>query len=317
MIKVIHVIMLGDRMEFSNLERNCVNTWKKIYPDWEIKIWRDKDCIDWINNSKFASSYYYNPAVAGMAYVSDYVRCMILYEFGGLYMDFDVFAVNRIPDSYFEKAFTAWDVLGKSINNGTCMYAPEPHLKIFKEFAEAIDEGETKVGVTNGSEAANIRIEKALYKYGFENKFQGEDNLDLGEIIIYNRSQFGARHEEEGGYLTHGKEVYLVHACSGSWVKHSFSGYVEMLYTVIDRNTDMNELKRRLRLLIKNKNLRNIFVFFMADVIEYDSELKELIGSLGYGTRTFVIPHENTRGSVFDYTVRRIKDIHITRDFMR
>ena len=104
MIKKIHIIMLGGRPTFSNIEMENMRSWKRCYPDFEIKIWKDEDCIDWINESSFASYHYHTTRV--MAYVSDYLRNKILYEEGGLYLDIDVYAMNRIPDSYFEKRFT-------------------------------------------------------------------------------------------------------------------------------------------------------------------------------------------------------------------
>lgn len=318
MIKVIHLIMLGERLNFSNLEMSCINSWKEIYPDWEIKIWRDKDCIDWINKSKFASYYYYNKAIQGMAYVSDYIRCKILYEYGGLYMDFDVFAVNRIPDYYFERPFTAWDVIGHSINNGTCMYAPASKLKIFDEFAEVMDEGSIQIERKDGADAANSRIEKVLERYGFVNNWQCETDVDLGDIVIYNRSQFGGRHEENDGYVTHGKEVFLVHACSGSWVMHSFYSYVEVLYTIVDNKTDMNLLKQRLEYAIEHRNRGNIVVLFLSKIIELDDEIKALLKKYNDLTRTFVLPvHGDARACALDYLVRRVKDIRVVKDFMR
>lgn len=318
MIKTIHLIMLGDRLDFSNMERRCIDSWKKTYPDWEIRIWRDADCIDWINESKFASAYYYDRRVSGMAYVSDYIRCKILYECGGLYMDFDVFALNRIPDSYFERAFTAWDVLGFSINNGTCMYAPEAKLPIFKEFMEAIDEGEIEVDFANSSQAANVRIEKALKKRGLvhEGDELCETDIDLGDIVILNRSQFGGRHKENDGFLTHGKKVYLVHACSGSWVAPSYCKYVELKYAIIDENTDIAELKKRLKVLIDSNNKKAVYVLFLACVFEPDEELLEIISRANNGLRTFVIPC-NDRGCALDYATHRIADIKITKDIMR
>lgn len=318
MVKVIHLIMLGDRLDFSNMERRCIESWKSVYPDWEIRIWRDKDCIDWIKESEFASAYYYNERVAGMAYVSDYIRCKILYECGGLYMDFDVFAVNRIPDSYFKKAFTAWDVLGLSINNGTCMYAPQPKMEIFREFMDAINEGGVDVSIQNTSQAANCRIEKALKKRGFAHESDElcETDIDLGDIVILNRSQFGGRHKEDDGYLTHGKEVYLVHACSGSWVGSSYYGYVEIFYTLIGKDTDMGVLKKRLKALLDSGNKKAVYILFLSYVFEFDEELRKIIENNDYSLRTFVLPSYD-RGCAIDYIVHRIADIRMTKDFMR
>ena len=257
MIKKIHLIVLGTRPTFSNLEKSCIDSWKKFYPDFEIKIWRDKDCIDWINESKFASYHYHVTQI--LAFVSDYLRCKILYEEGGLYMDIDVFCTNRLPDSYFEKSFIPWDVWGFTTNNGTCFYASEEKLPIFKEFADAMSESDLDVKMQFGSQAANGRVNSVLAKRGLTD-FSGalcEEDIDLGDIVVYNRSQFGGRHGDNDGYLTNGKTVYFVHICSGSWVVPSFYRCVNVKYAMIYKDTDIDELKRRLRILHDKNEWKN------------------------------------------------------------
>ena len=318
MVKIIHCINLGERLDFSNLERACIDSWKKVYPDFEIKLWRDKDCIDWKNESKFASYHYYQTGC--MAYVSDYIRCKILYEEGGLYLDNDVFALERIPDSYFEKAFTAWDVLGYSINNGTCFYAPEKKNILFKEFADEIDNGDVVVGLSNNAAAANARIVNVLlrkYDLSYKDNELCEKDIDLGDIRILNRSQFGGRRNENEGYITYGRDVYLSHACSGSWVIPAYSGYVELKYAVVDENTDMNKLKVRFYEVIKNRNVKNVFILFVSKYMEFDEELKGIIERAGEYMRVFIIPSENVRGCALDYMSHKISDMKITKDIMR
>ena len=316
MIKTIHCIMLGDRLDFSNLERACIGSWKKVYPDFEIKLWRDKDCLDWINESKFASHHYYKTQV--MAYVSDYLRCKILYEEGGLYMDNDVFALERMPDWCFEKSFTAWDVLGHSINNGTCFYASEKHNSLFKEFADEISSGSVEVGLKDNAPAANVRIMNVFTKRGAPlTDDLCEENIDLGDIRIFNRSQFGGRRDENEGYITYGRNVYLAHACSGSWVLPSYSGYVELKYALIDEDTDMAKLKNRLSNALENRNAKNVFIVFVSKCMEFDEELKGIIKKGEEYIRVFVIPSENSRGCALDYLTHRVADIKTANDIMR
>lgn len=317
MTKTIHLIILGDKPTFSNLEEQCIRSWKHVYPDWEIKVWKDAECINWINESRFASFHYYNTRI--LAYVSDYLRCRILYECGGMYMDIDVFCVNRIPDSYFEKAFLPWDVWGVTTNNGTCMYAPEAKLPVFKEMYEAMSNSDTDVKVTFGSQAANGRVNSVLEKRGL--KFEGEYceiDYDLGDIMVYNRSQFGARHGDNDGYVTHGKEIYMVHMCSGSWVVPSFHIFVNVKYAVIDEKTDINLLKEKLRKYTSPRKSNDVIILFLTFPFECDEEIIEIAKKCDNFVRTYCLPIGfDYRAALLDYVSHRIADIHGCVDIMR
>lgn len=319
MIKKIHIIMLGGRPTFSNIEMENMRSWKRCYPDFEIKIWKDEDCIDWINESSFASYHYHTTRV--MAYVSDYLRNRILYEEGGLYLDIDVYAMNRIPDSYFEKSFTAWDVWGgKETNNGTCFYAAEPKLPIFKEFCEVLKDSDVNVPTINGAAAAMLRIDKVLRNRGLNAEIENcaETDQDLGDFMVLNRSQFGARHRDCDGYLTHGKTVYMVHACSGSWVVPSYSRFINLKYAIVDENTDIKKIEERLEKIADKDDPALVIVLLLAIEFSPSQHLLDIIEPMKDFFRTYVIPCEKgKRGLALDYITHRIADIKSCRDFMR
>lgn len=319
MIKKIHMIMIGGRPSLSNIETENINSWKRCYPDFEIKIWKDEDCIDWIKESNFASYHYFKTKV--MAYVSDYLRNRILYEEGGLYMDIDVYAVNRIPDSYFEKSFTAWDVWGQAeTNNGTCLYASEPKLQIFKEFCDVMSNSDLEVPIVNGAAAAMIRIDAVLRNRGLNTDIENcsEIDQDLGDIVILNRSQFGARYKDQHGFLTHGKTVYLIHACSGSWVVPTYSGYINLRYAVVDENTDINKLESRLKEVVSKDDKTLVVVLLLAIEFTSSENLLNIIEPIKDYFRTYVIPCvKNKRGLAMEYITHRLADLKSCRDIMR
>ena len=37
--------MLGGKPTWSNIEIDNINSFKRLYPDFQIKIWRDADCL--------------------------------------------------------------------------------------------------------------------------------------------------------------------------------------------------------------------------------------------------------------------------------
>ncbi len=101
--KVIHYVWLG-RGEKSELIKNCIESWRKYLPDYEIKEWNE-DNFD-INYNKFTKQSY---EAKKYAFTSDVVRLYALYTEGGIYLDTDV-EVFRSLDKFLENpAFTGFE----------------------------------------------------------------------------------------------------------------------------------------------------------------------------------------------------------------
>ena len=82
--KVIHYCWFGGK-PLPQLAIKCIESWKKFLPDYEIKLWNE-DNFD-INIVPYTKEAY---SVKKYAFVSDYARFWILYNYGGLYFDTDV-----------------------------------------------------------------------------------------------------------------------------------------------------------------------------------------------------------------------------------
>lgn len=82
--KVIHYCWFG-RNSLPPLAMKCINSWRRYLPDYEIKEWNennfDVNIIPYTREAYEARKY---------AFVSDYARFWILYNYGGLYFDTDV-----------------------------------------------------------------------------------------------------------------------------------------------------------------------------------------------------------------------------------
>ena len=313
MIKTIHMIMLGSK-SISNIMLENINSFKRVYPDWNIKIWTDEECIDWIKESSFASYYYFDCPV--LAYASDYLRNRIVYECGGMYVDIDVFAYKRIPDEYFRKPFLAWDLWGVTTNNGTCLYAPEPHLPIFKEFCDCMADTSTEIILNGGSGAANDRINAVLFKHGFDIKGNPDETQDLDEITIVNRNQFGGSLGHKDGIVSKGKEVYLLHSCLGSWTIPSYVNGIHLHYALVDKNTDFELLRKKAK-EIKGLPYNNVLMLIITGFVELDGETLNTLKELGWRYIIYISLGDNPRGSALEILARRVADVRICRDVMR
>ena len=71
----------------------CIESWKKFLPDYEIKQW-DESNFD-VNMIPYTAEAY---RAKKYAFVSDFARFWILYNYGGLYFDTDVQLIKGIDD---------------------------------------------------------------------------------------------------------------------------------------------------------------------------------------------------------------------------
>ena len=90
MNRTIHYCWFG-RGEMPKLAKKCINSWKKYCPDYEIIEWNED------NFDVFSVQYIKQAYEAGKyAFVSDYARFWVLYNFGGLYFDTDDYEMYRM-----------------------------------------------------------------------------------------------------------------------------------------------------------------------------------------------------------------------------
>jgi len=82
--KVIHQIWVGNK-PIPKIYQKFMKSWKKNHPDWEYRLWTDKDVdlFPWINRDLF-------DAVDNPGMKSDIWRYEIIYRFGGVYVDCDM-----------------------------------------------------------------------------------------------------------------------------------------------------------------------------------------------------------------------------------
>lgn len=90
--KTIHYCWFG-RNPLPEKARKCIASWRKFFPDYEIKEWNednfDVNIIPYTREAYEAKKY---------AFVSDYARFWILYRYGGLYFDTDVEVIKSMDD---------------------------------------------------------------------------------------------------------------------------------------------------------------------------------------------------------------------------
>ena len=97
--KIIHYCWFG-RNPLPPLAQKCIASWRKFFPDYEIKEWNE-DNFDVHSIPYTAQAYKHRK----YAFVSDYARFKILYENGGIYFDTDVEVIKPMDDILAKGAF--------------------------------------------------------------------------------------------------------------------------------------------------------------------------------------------------------------------
>ena len=90
--KVIHYCWFGGN-PLPELAQKCIASWRKFFPDYEIKEWNESN-FD-VNIIPYTSQAY---AAKKYAFVSDYARFWVLYREGGIYFDTDVEVIKPMDD---------------------------------------------------------------------------------------------------------------------------------------------------------------------------------------------------------------------------
>lgn len=128
--KIIHYCWFGGN-EPSEKVKNCIETWKKYLPDYEIKEWNDE-------NIKDIKSTYLDAAIKNKmwAFIADYVRFWALYKYGGIYLDTDVEVFKSFNSLLNRNFFIGLEMYSDGTSIGTATIGACPNLPILKDIIE-------------------------------------------------------------------------------------------------------------------------------------------------------------------------------------
>lgn len=101
--KKIHYCWFG-RNPKPKLAEKCIASWRKYCPDWEIIEWNE-DNFD-VNTNGYTRTCYEQKKYA---FLSDYVRLVVVADHGGVYFDTDVEIIKPIDDLLINEAFYCFE----------------------------------------------------------------------------------------------------------------------------------------------------------------------------------------------------------------
>jgi mannosyltransferase OCH1-like enzyme len=228
-------VWLGGGKYSPSVER-CINSWKCIMPDYEIKCWNEKtfdiNSVDWVKEAIEQKKW---------SLASDFIRHYAVYTEGGIYMDTDVF-VYKTFDEFLQYDFFSsveihphdFNLIGKyqidhegnplkfnscvsgigllAATYGAC--AGNPFIKECLDFfgnRHFIDEnGKLFEDIINPGIMAMI-----LSKYGF--LYRDEKQILYNNMVVFPSNVFA------GDLATKTKQSYSMHWCDSSWRKNKLN----------------------------------------------------------------------------------------------
>lgn len=104
--KIIHYCWFGNG-NIPKIAEKCIDSWKKYCPDYKIICWNETN-FD-LSQNRYASEAY---KAGKWAFVSDYVRLKVIYEYGGIYLDTDVELIKPLDSLLQGSGYMGFDEKG-------------------------------------------------------------------------------------------------------------------------------------------------------------------------------------------------------------
>lgn len=225
--KTIHYCWFGNKA-LPEEAKKCNESWKKFFPDYEIKEWNesnfDFNCCDYVKEAYSKGKW---------AFVSDFARFKILYEYGGIYFDTDVEVIKSFDDIIKQGGFMGCEASSKSSNSEFCYnvgaglgLGTEPRNAFYKEILDYYNE--QHFIMSNGSinqTTVVTRVTQLLRAHGFIGKGKIEN---IEGITIY-PPEFFCPLNNDTGELTLTNNSHSIHYYSSSWYTETQKKYQEFL----------------------------------------------------------------------------------------
>lgn len=202
--KTIHYCWFGGN-NLPEDAKKCIDSWKKYLPDFDIKEWNegnfDIECCEYVKQAYKMKKW---------AFVSDYARFWILYNYGGVYFDTDVEIIKDMHSIIERGAFMGCETidkcapgLGLGVNPGLGLY--KEVLEYYQQLHFDIKNGITETVVDH---TTNI-----LKKHGWE----GNGSVELIDSIYVYPPEYFCPMDYTTGNLNITENTYTIHWYKASW----------------------------------------------------------------------------------------------------
>lgn len=209
--KTIHYFWFGGK-PLPDFATKYIESWKKFLPDYKIIRWDESNfdvhCLPYVEEAYQAKKY---------AFVSDYARLWVLYNYGGLYFDTDVEVIANMDDVISRGAFMAVEnqILHKVMISPGLVMGCEKGLPLLKGIVDSY--ADDHFVLADGSlnlRTINQRVTDKFLSLGWK---PVDKTQEVAGFTIYSSEYFCPYHARtERMHLT--KNSKAIHWYAGSWV---------------------------------------------------------------------------------------------------
>lgn len=218
--KIIHCCWFGNKSMPADQEE-YVRNWKRIMPDYEVRLWKDEDFKAYLGDSLFVKECLKQNKPG---FLSDYFRFTVLYKFGGIYIDTDVEMFKSLQDFENYSMF-----LGYFIDNelGTALIGAEKGNPVIKKLLEQLLSDFEK---TRSLTVSNRWVSQFFIDNFDDFRLTGKKQILKGNIAVMPKDYFErfSLNPQNGG-------AYTEHHCYGSWYGRKENKFKEFLKKVLGR----------------------------------------------------------------------------------
>jgi mannosyltransferase OCH1-like enzyme len=244
--KVIHYCWFGGKKK-SKLVRDCISSWKKHLPDYQIIEWNETNSD---LTHPFVKEAY---ACEKWAFVADYIRFKVIFNYGGVYLDTDMIVLKSLDNLLSTNCFLGAE---NSEYLNAAIIGATPNNDVVKFCLNFYDEIEF-----DNNDLVNLAIPKILTKavhaHGTATKSCGEEAVNDSLTIYPNTFFYPFPYEYRWDVLNFRNyikdESYTVHLWIGSWLelnefqefkkRNYLSGTKKVLYKICKEGVSIQYLK--------------------------------------------------------------------------
>lgn len=204
--KIIHYCWFGGKPLPKYAKKN-IESWKKFFPGYEIKEWNETN-FD-VNRIPYTQESY---AQKKYAFVSDFARYWILYNFGGIYFDTDVKVIKSFEDIIKEGPFLGIENgrSGVFVNPGLGMGTIKG-MVLYKKMVDFYS-------LLSKNDFIEPHLVSKTTDFLIKEGFRRKDELQkINNIIIYPNEYFNPLDDYTGKIVISSK-THSIHFYAKSWI---------------------------------------------------------------------------------------------------
>lgn len=230
--KKIHYVWVGGKEKPTDIKM-CIKTWKKL-DGYEIIEWNESN-FD-INSHPFVKEAYKNKK---WAFVSDYIRAYVIYNYGGIYLDTDVLVLDNFDDLLKNRAFVGYE---NSSHPFTAVFGAEEKHPLIKKMLDYYDNLKIDFNFTDNNtiSVSNILVNEYKCKLGNKEQLLKDGIKVLKEDVLCNPS----------------KNSKTIHVFTGTWLDDNTSDLKKKIIKFLKlRATTKKRAQLYRKYIMKNKEI--------------------------------------------------------------